>query len=152
MGVGGQCHTPATLPPGKTHYPLYSRLGGPQGWSGWVRKISPSPGIWSPDCPVHSKSLCYPGPRFMYSKICIWWTTNIHSDEQLLVQTHKTKFHQNLFRFKDKNVFSPYYIIRGAYVCLLQAFPNPGSQPKLVVMRAVWRVINSQNKQVILMA
>jgi len=42
MGVGGQRYTPATLPPGKTRYPLYSRLGGPQDWSGWVLKISPS--------------------------------------------------------------------------------------------------------------
>jgi hypothetical protein len=24
MGVGGQCHAPATLPPGKTQYPFYS--------------------------------------------------------------------------------------------------------------------------------
>jgi hypothetical protein len=29
------------LPPGKTRYPLYRRLGGPQGRSGHVRKISP---------------------------------------------------------------------------------------------------------------
>ena len=33
------------LPPGKTRYPLYRRLGGPQGWSGWVRKISLPPGF-----------------------------------------------------------------------------------------------------------
>jgi len=26
-GVGGQGHTPAALPPGKTRYPLYRRLG-----------------------------------------------------------------------------------------------------------------------------
>jgi len=32
-------------PPEKTRYPLYSRLGGPQGWSGQVRKISPAPGF-----------------------------------------------------------------------------------------------------------
>ena len=30
-----------SLPPGKTRYPLYRRLGGPQGRSGQVRKISP---------------------------------------------------------------------------------------------------------------
>jgi len=42
MGVGGQRHAPAALPPGnKTQYPLYRRLGEPQGWSGGVRKISP---------------------------------------------------------------------------------------------------------------
>ena len=43
MGVGGQHHTPATLPPGKTWYPLHRRLGGPQGQFGWVQKISPPP-------------------------------------------------------------------------------------------------------------
>jgi hypothetical protein len=31
MGVGGQHHAPTDLPPGKTRYPLYRRLGGPQG-------------------------------------------------------------------------------------------------------------------------
>ena len=45
MGVGGQHHAPAALPPGKTRYPLYRRLGGPQGRSGRVRKISPPPGF-----------------------------------------------------------------------------------------------------------
>ena len=45
MGVGDQRHAPAALPPGKTQYPLYSRLGGPQGRSGRVRKISPPPGF-----------------------------------------------------------------------------------------------------------
>jgi hypothetical protein len=41
--VGGQGHGPAALPPGKTRYPLYRRLGGPQGRSGWARKISHLP-------------------------------------------------------------------------------------------------------------
>ena len=45
MGVAGQHHAPAALPPGKTRYPLYKRLGGPQGRSGRVRKISPLPGF-----------------------------------------------------------------------------------------------------------
>jgi hypothetical protein len=45
MGVGGQHHTLATLPLGKTRYPLYRRLGGPQGWSGQLRKISPPLGF-----------------------------------------------------------------------------------------------------------
>ena len=45
MGVGGQRHAPAALPPGKTRYPLYRRLGRPQGRSGRVRKISPLPGF-----------------------------------------------------------------------------------------------------------
>ena len=45
MGVGGQRHSPAALPPGKTRYPLYGRLGGLQGRSGRMRKISPPPGF-----------------------------------------------------------------------------------------------------------
>jgi hypothetical protein len=45
MGVGGQRHAPAALSPGKTRCPLYRRMGGPQGRSGRVRKISPPPGF-----------------------------------------------------------------------------------------------------------
>jgi len=45
-GVCGQRHSPAALPPGKTRYPLYRRLGGPQGRAGRVRKnLAPSPGF-----------------------------------------------------------------------------------------------------------
>ena len=43
MGVGGQHHALAALPPGRTRYPLYRRLGRPQGRSGRRRKISPLP-------------------------------------------------------------------------------------------------------------
>jgi len=42
MGVGGKCHAPAVLTPGKTRY---RRLGRPWGRSGWVQKISPPPGF-----------------------------------------------------------------------------------------------------------
>ena len=45
MGVGGQRHAPAALPPGMTRYPLYRRLGWPQGHSERVLKISPPPGF-----------------------------------------------------------------------------------------------------------
>jgi hypothetical protein len=42
----GQRHAPAALyPPGKTWYPFYRRLGGPQSRSRQVRKISPPPGF-----------------------------------------------------------------------------------------------------------
>jgi hypothetical protein len=43
--VGGQSHAPAALPPGKTRYLLYRRLGGPQSRSGRVRRISPPTGF-----------------------------------------------------------------------------------------------------------
>ena len=45
MGVGGKHHALAALPQGKTQFPLHRRLGGPQDWSGWVRKISPPTGV-----------------------------------------------------------------------------------------------------------
>ena len=48
MGVGGQRHVPAALPPGKTRYPLYRRLGGPQSRSGRVREILPPLGFDPP--------------------------------------------------------------------------------------------------------
>jgi hypothetical protein len=44
--MGGQRDAPAALPPGKTRYPLYRRLGRPQGRAGRVGKISPPPGFY----------------------------------------------------------------------------------------------------------
>jgi len=65
--VGVQRHAPAALPPRKTRYLLYRKLGGPQGRSGRERKIFlPPTGIRSPDRPARSESLnrlSYPGPH-----------------------------------------------------------------------------------------
>jgi hypothetical protein len=44
-GEGSESLPGRSLPPGKTRYPLYRRLVGPQGRSGLVRKISPPPGF-----------------------------------------------------------------------------------------------------------
>ena len=44
-GEGSASRPGRSLPQGKTRYPLYRRLGGPQGRSGQVRKISPPPGF-----------------------------------------------------------------------------------------------------------
>jgi hypothetical protein len=69
MGVGGR-HASVTLPPIKTSYSLYRELGGPQGQSGRVRKISLPTGIRSPARPARNESLhrlCYPRP---YDKHC----------------------------------------------------------------------------------
>jgi len=45
MGVGGELRAPVALPPGKTRYSLYKKLGGPQGRYVRVRKTSPPPGF-----------------------------------------------------------------------------------------------------------
>jgi len=42
---GSASHPGRSLPLGKTRYSLYRRLGGPQGRSGQVRKITPPPGF-----------------------------------------------------------------------------------------------------------
>ena len=60
-GVGGQ--RPGRFTPEKVTG--YRRLGGPQGRSGRMRKISPPTGIRSQDRPARSESLyrlSYPGP------------------------------------------------------------------------------------------
>ena len=55
---------PSSFTPVKeTRYPLYMRLGGPKGWSGLVRNISP--GIRSPESPTLIEplyQLSYSGP------------------------------------------------------------------------------------------
>jgi hypothetical protein len=40
MWVGGHRHAPAALPPVKTRYPYYRRLGGPQGRSEWTENLA----------------------------------------------------------------------------------------------------------------
>jgi hypothetical protein len=55
MGLGGQRHALAALPPGKIRYTRHRRLGGPQERSGRVWKISPPNGIRSSDFPAHRR-------------------------------------------------------------------------------------------------
>ena len=72
MGMGVQHHAPAALPPRKTRYTLYRRLGGPQSRSGQVRKISPATRIRSPDRPASSESLYrlnYLGNQHMHLRV-----------------------------------------------------------------------------------
>jgi hypothetical protein len=65
MGVGGQHHTPAALPPGKDPVPIVQEAGlvpGPV-WTGAENLAST--GIRSQDRPARSESLyrlSYPGP------------------------------------------------------------------------------------------
>jgi hypothetical protein len=66
-----------TLPPGKTGYPLYRRMGGPQGRSGQVRIISPPTGIRSPDRPARSQLLYrlhYPAHQVVFYSHVIYST------------------------------------------------------------------------------
>ena len=63
MWVGGQHHAPAALSPGKTRFPLYRRLGGPQGRSAEILASQR-------DRPARSESLyrlSYPGRQSGFS-------------------------------------------------------------------------------------
>jgi len=71
-GEGSASRPARSLPPGKTWYSLYRRLGGPQGRPGQVRKISPSTGIRFPDRPACSQSLYrlrYPA----HTTLTVWY-------------------------------------------------------------------------------
>ena len=77
--------------PGKTRYPLYRRLGGPQGRSGRVRKILPPTGIRPPDRPAHSESL-YRSPHHAMHCYAGHWalvaTWNKFWDKFLILYTY----------------------------------------------------------------
>ena len=67
MGLSGQRHASAGLPPGKTRYPLYRRLGGPQDRSGRVRKISAPSGFDPPIVqPIASRFTNWANPTPTY--------------------------------------------------------------------------------------
>jgi hypothetical protein len=60
-GEGSASRPGRSLPPGKTRYPLYRRLGGPDGRSGQLRKMSPLSGFDSRTVqPVASRYTDYP--------------------------------------------------------------------------------------------
>ena len=67
----GQRHAPAALyPPGRTRYPLYRRLGGPQGRSGKCGNCCLPTGIQCPEHPARSQwlyRLRYPAPEICRS-------------------------------------------------------------------------------------
>jgi len=98
-GVGGQRHAPAALPPGKTRYPLYKRLGRPQGWSGQVQKTSPPPEFdpWTIQ-PVasHNTNCAIPAHNFWISLILFGFPQELSAPPQKYY-THTLSL--SLFRF-----------------------------------------------------
>ena len=67
-GCEGSASRPGrSWPLGKTRYPFYRRLGGPQCWSGQMRKISPPP-VFDPRTVQPVASRCTDWATFMYWK------------------------------------------------------------------------------------
>ena len=102
-GVGGQCQASDTLPPRKTRYPLYRRVGGPQERSGRVRETSPPPGF-EPRT-VRSQSLHRlrdPGPHQLNINV---WKQNAekygHCKRKEWCRTWEICIIRNIMRFKS---------------------------------------------------
>jgi hypothetical protein len=85
-------------PPWKIRYPLYRKLGGPQGrradLDGWGKSRPPN-GIRSPDRPARSESLyqlSYPGPHFTYIYYWVlsgWSGFAVNSDHRIFQKTEE---------------------------------------------------------------
>ena len=96
-GEGSVSRPGRSLPPGKTRYPLYRRLGGPQGLSGQVRKISPPPGFDPRTVqPVASRYTDY--ATRPTNCVCVCWTdANITVTES---QTQAAKYSKVQLAYK----------------------------------------------------
>jgi hypothetical protein len=80
-GKGSASRPGRSLPPGKTRYPLYRRLGRPHERSRQVRKISPPTGIRSLDHPARSQLLY----RLRYSAHLYYKPVKINIAETIAV-------------------------------------------------------------------
>ena len=98
-----------SLPPRKTRYPLYRSMGGPQGRSGQVRKISPTPGF-DPRIvqPVVAVPTTLPGPQ-RSNKYYVFWVCVCNSRHPAH-NAHAPYFHLWSARLYD--IF-PNYLIKG---------------------------------------
>jgi hypothetical protein len=102
-GGGWLTLCPGRFTPGKTRYPLYGKLGEPQGQSGWCENLA-SVGIRSPNRPARSKSLyqlSYPG---LYSYA---------GERESLLQMEKQRFKK--IHLKEKIESCNIYIWRWFY-------------------------------------
>jgi hypothetical protein len=92
-GEWSAAHPGRTLPPGKTGYPLYRRLGGPQGRYGQVRKISPPPEFY---------------PRSVQTVVSRYtdWATRLTYLVELMANSHLSSVNIR-FLFLSFHFFSP---------------------------------------------
>jgi hypothetical protein len=85
MGVGGQRHTPAALPPGMTRYPLYTRLGSARGGLDGCWKSRPHRDFF---CPVF-----FPFIHFVPSAPSLLLHVTLCSILLSLYNKHNTNIH-----------------------------------------------------------
>ena len=122
-----------TLPPGKTQYPFYKRLGGPEEWSGWAETLVPT-GIRSrtlqpvvgrytdwPTRPINDyifvKYCVFWKCTWVYSHVC-WWSTRLCGDREVGWKTW---------------IFRPYF---------LKSFSQP-----TYILAWEWKYVNCRSQQ-----
>jgi len=129
-GEGPATRPGRSLPPGKTRYPLYRRLCGPQGRSRQVRKISPPPGF-DPRTfqPIASRyNDCAKRPTsWMYNVLKDVITLAINTDNDQQTQRHddtniwpRTPILNNVSPYKCLRWRCTAVHVRGFFHCLIQ--------------------------------
>jgi hypothetical protein len=97
VGEGSASHHGRFLPPGKTQYQLYRRLGGTQGRSGQVRKISPTLGFDPRNVqPVASRYTDYANRPTFFPKTDILQNTYVNLFLSLAKRSIDCFFYLNL--------------------------------------------------------
>jgi hypothetical protein len=156
-GEGSASRPGRFLPPGKTRYPLYRRLGGPQGRSGQAQKISPPTGIRSPNRPARSQSLyrlSYPAHRLVDKYLrfrqqsCLHLTRKRQGNSKLISyysnnSTNKMQFFKSLLLdvYLWLNMFraSPRPLL-GAYNCTRSLWFYRWKEEAEALLVVVWQV------------
>ena len=97
-GEGSASRPGRSLPPGKTRYPLYRRLTGPQGRSGQMGKISSLPGFDSRTVqPVASRYTDYatrPTCLYVGRIVCSLLFFRLQTHSCVILTLHRDKTHK----------------------------------------------------------
>ena len=136
-GEGSASRPGRSLHPEKSRYQLYSRLSGPQGWSGQVREISPPTEIQSPDRPARSQSLY----RLRYPAHHVYCS---------LLQVYRRFERTGFLRFLGRSKVSLSWATEISHACFTSLFPWKRNVfltcDKLLWRRGPWRLSESYKR------
>ena len=106
--------------PGKTRYPLYRRMGEPQGRSGQVRKISLPPGF-------------YPRITQRVTSLYTDWATRLTFREKVFKKSNHTFYFKLLFFPKNHAVYEARWSIsrRMLFACCITKTTNTHSEYRI---------------------
>ena len=105
-GEWSAAHPGRTLPPGKTRYPFYRRLGGPQGRSGRAENLVPTV--------IRSRTI-QPVAQSLYRLSYQAHHINIYlcknPRREVAKRSKSFKMAPNIYRFSERNFLSPFWRI-----------------------------------------